>query len=60
MEFLKEYRCPINYHPGKANGVADALTHKVRMARLRAQEIQPVWELLEQEIRVQEKKDLYR
>jgi hypothetical protein len=39
MEFLEEYRCPINYHPSKANVVADALSCKVRMAWLRVQEI---------------------
>jgi hypothetical protein len=42
MEFLEEYRYPFNYHPGKANVVVDALSCKVRMARLRVQEIQPV------------------
>jgi hypothetical protein len=35
MEFLEEYRCRINYHPSKANVVADALGWKVRSARLR-------------------------
>ena len=25
MEFLEDYDCTINYHPGKANVVADAL-----------------------------------
>jgi hypothetical protein len=54
MEFLEEYRCPINYHPGKANMVAEALSHKVRMALLRVQEIQPVPDLLKQESVVQE------
>jgi hypothetical protein len=47
------YRCLINYYPGKANVVADKLSRKVRMARLRTREIQPVQELLEQEVEVQ-------
>ncbi|KAA3477571.1 DNA/RNA polymerases superfamily protein [Gossypium australe] len=29
IEFLKDYDCSIEYHPGKANVVADALGHKV-------------------------------
>ena len=28
MEFLKEYKFGLNYHPGKANVVADALRRK--------------------------------
>ena len=28
MELLKDYNCSILYHPGKANGVADALSKK--------------------------------
>jgi hypothetical protein len=35
MEFLEEYRCPINYHSGNANVVADTLSPKVRIMRLR-------------------------
>jgi hypothetical protein len=34
MEFLEKYRCPINYHPRKANVVADAISHE-KMTRLR-------------------------
>jgi hypothetical protein len=30
MEFLEKYRCPINYHSGKANVVANTLSLKVR------------------------------
>jgi hypothetical protein len=34
MEFLEEFRCSINYHPGKANVVVDALSGKVRNSAL--------------------------
>ena len=29
MELLKDYDCTIEYHPGKANVVADALSQKL-------------------------------
>ena len=28
LELIKDYDCSINYHPGKANVVADALSQK--------------------------------
>jgi hypothetical protein len=34
MEFLEEFRCPINYHPGKANVVADAFSQKMKITAL--------------------------
>jgi hypothetical protein len=34
MKFLEEFWCPINYHSGKANVVADMLSQKVRNSTL--------------------------
>jgi hypothetical protein len=34
MKFLEEFQYPINYHPRKANVVADALSRKVRNSTL--------------------------
>ena len=46
MDLLKDYDCTIQYHPGKANIVADALSTKSAgfMAHLRAKE----WRLLKE------------
>ncbi|CAA0819821.1 Unknown protein, partial [Striga hermonthica] len=30
LELVKDYDCTIQYHPGKANVVVDALSHKVK------------------------------
>jgi hypothetical protein len=30
LELIKDYDCVINYHPGKANVVANALSRKLR------------------------------
>ncbi|GJZ03424.1 putative reverse transcriptase domain-containing protein [Tanacetum coccineum] len=35
LELLSDYDCDIHYHPGKANVVADALSHKERIEPLR-------------------------
>ena len=35
LDVLKDYDCEILYHPGKANVVADALSHKVSATPIR-------------------------
>ncbi|GKB48193.1 putative reverse transcriptase domain-containing protein [Tanacetum coccineum] len=35
LELLSDYNCDIHYHPGKANAVADVLSHKERIEPLR-------------------------
>ncbi|GJR04983.1 putative reverse transcriptase domain-containing protein [Tanacetum coccineum] len=39
LELLRDYDCEIRYHPGKANVVADALSHKERIKPLRVRAI---------------------
>jgi hypothetical protein len=54
MEFFEEYNCPINYHSGKVNVAENSLSHKVKRAKLKVQEIQSMQEMLEQKVKVQE------
>jgi hypothetical protein len=35
VELIKDYDCVIDYHPGRANVVADALSHKVKIVDAR-------------------------
>ncbi|GKD92749.1 putative reverse transcriptase domain-containing protein [Tanacetum coccineum] len=39
IELLSDYDCEIRYHPGKANVMADALSHKERNRPLRVQDL---------------------
>ena len=34
VEFLEDYDCSLNYHPGRVKVVVDALSHKVQVASL--------------------------
>ena len=43
VEFLEDYDCTINYHPEKANVVADTLSRKGQVAGLMVRE----WSMLE-------------
>ena len=38
MEFLEDYDCTINYHPGKANVIADGLRRKTQISGLMVKE----------------------
>ncbi|KAL8093144.1 hypothetical protein AgCh_035145 [Apium graveolens] len=53
LELIKDYDCSINYHPGKANVVADALSRKERLNMVNiAEELAQDLERMEIEIRV--------
>ena len=53
LELIKDYDCSINYHPGKANVVADALSRKEKLNVLSVpKEIYKEFQKLELEIRV--------
>ena len=39
VEFLQDYDFTVNYHPRKINTVADALSRKVKLARLMVKEM---------------------
>ncbi|KAL8147636.1 hypothetical protein AgCh_005093 [Apium graveolens] len=53
MELIKDYNCSINYHPGKANVVADALSRKKRLNAINIdEELAKELEKLEIEVRV--------
>ena len=54
MDVLKDYDCEILYHPGKANVVADSLSHKeastlIRDVYLRVTVISPLLDMIKED-----------
>ena len=53
LEFIKDYDCTINYHPGKVNVVADALSRKEKLKMINlSEELIEEFEHLELEVRI--------
>ena len=53
LELIKDYDCTINYHPGKANIVVDALSRKDKLKMLiSAEELIREFERLELEVKI--------
>jgi hypothetical protein len=52
LELIKDYELKVHYHPGKANVVADALSHKHRCNHLVVQSLSTCGDPEEPSIRV--------